>query len=76
MIGFIISNVMLSKVIFLLSILVPDAQFAIQAVALTTFLGVILFMICEISDCRTISRTLRHAKRDSKHEEFLDNKPN
>jgi hypothetical protein len=76
MIGFIISNTMLSIVIFLLSELVDGAQFAILAVALTTFLGAILFMICGISDYRAISRTLRHAKRDSKHEEFLDNKPN
>ena len=58
MLGFVISNLLLSGVIFSFAKLVPSVATGIYGVFLITFLGAILFIICGISDYKAIKHVL------------------
>lgn len=59
MIGFMISNTLFAWVIASLAKLVPKGAEGIYGVALITFLGVLLFLVCGISDFRAIRYALK-----------------
>ena len=61
-IGFIVADIIFSAIIFSLAGIAQKVAIGIYGVALSTFLGAILFIICGISDYRAIKHTLEHAK--------------
>jgi hypothetical protein len=61
-VGFISAGIMFSFIVFSLSGLAPRATIGIYAVALNTFLGAVLFLICSVSDYRAIRHALRQVE--------------